>query len=146
MGVGGTIRAAAKLCNDLAGDDPENRDIPAGEIFDLYRTLKKGGSGGPAADPALRPRPGAHHPPGLIVLKTVLKAFDVTSVSVSRYGVAEGYLIKRVLRKRAIPMEETKREQIDTRYTQERELSWLKFDERGDGGGLGTTRCPCLSG
>ena len=98
VGVGGTIRAAAKLCNDLAGDDPENRDIPAGEIFDLYRTLKKGDRA--ALRQILRSAPDRVHTilPGLIVLKTVLKAFDVTSVSVSRYGVREGYLIKRVLK------------------------------------------------
>ena len=42
VGVGGTFRAARKLCNDLSGVDPENPVIPAGEIRGLYRKLKRG--------------------------------------------------------------------------------------------------------
>ena len=38
-GVGGTFRAAAKLCNDLSGADPDNRIIPPGETHALYKGL-----------------------------------------------------------------------------------------------------------
>ena len=96
-GVGGTVRAAAKLCNDLAGADPDNRIIPAGEIRELYKDLKKGGPGHPAAHPAVGARTGAHYPAGLAILTAVLKAYQVETVSVSSCGVREGYLLDRVM-------------------------------------------------
>lgn len=98
VGVGGTIRAVGKLCNDRAGADPENRDIPAEEIISLYHGLKKGDRA--TLRQILRSAPDRVHTilPGLIVLKTVLKAFQVKTISVCRYGVREGYLLKRVLK------------------------------------------------
>ena len=39
-GVGGTVRAVAKLCNDVYHRDPELRTMSAGELRDLYRLLK----------------------------------------------------------------------------------------------------------
>ena len=44
-GVGGTIRAAAKLYNACSGADPANRVIPAEELRGLYKELKKGDQG-----------------------------------------------------------------------------------------------------
>ena len=96
-GVGGTIRAAAKLCNDLSGSDPDNRIIPAGEIRDLYKSLKKGDRA--TLRQILRSVPDRVHTilPGLAILNAVLKSYEVETVSVSACGVREGYLLKRVM-------------------------------------------------
>ena len=96
-GVGGTIRAAAKLCNDLAGADPNNRMIPAGEIKELYRRLKKGDQA--TLRQILRSVPDRVHTilPGLVILSAVLKSYEVETVSVSACGVREGYLLSRVM-------------------------------------------------
>ena len=96
-GVGGTIRAAAKLCNDLSGADPDNRIIPAGEIRDLYKSLKKGDRA--TLRQILRSVPDRVHTilPGLAILNAVLKSYEVETVSVSACGVREGYLLKRVM-------------------------------------------------
>ena len=97
VGVGGTIRAAAKLCNDIAGADPDNRLIPAAELRDLYKGLKKGDKN--TLRQILRSAPDRVHTilPGLIILNTVLKAYEVETVSVSSCGVREGYLLDRVV-------------------------------------------------
>ena len=96
-GVGGTIRAAAKLCNDLSGADPDNRIIPAGEIRSLYKDLKKGDRA--TLRQILRSVPDRVHTilPGLVILNQVLKRCQVETVSVSACGVREGYLLHRVM-------------------------------------------------
>ncbi len=100
-GVGGTFRAAAKLCNDLSGADPDNRVIPAEEIHTLYKRLKKGNQS--ALRQILRSVPDRVHTilPGLAILTAILEAYQVSAVSVSACGVREGYLLRRVM------MEET---------------------------------------
>ena len=97
-GVGGTIRATAKLCNDLAGTDPANRLIPAAEIRALYRGLKKGDRN--TLRQILRAAPERVHTllPGLLILTTVIKAYGVETVRVSACGVREGYLLDRVMK------------------------------------------------
>ncbi|WP_130871256.1 Ppx/GppA phosphatase family protein [Intestinimonas massiliensis (ex Afouda et al. 2020)] len=96
-GVGGTIRAAAKLCNDLSGADPDNRIIPVGEIRSLYKDLKKGDRD--TLRQILRSVPDRVHTilPGLAILTAVLRAYQVETVSVSTCGVREGYLLNRVI-------------------------------------------------
>ena len=95
--MGGTIRAAAKLCNDLSGSDPDNRIIPVGEIRSLYKDLKKGDRD--TLRQILRSVPDRVHTilPGLAILTAVLRAYQVETVSVSTCGVREGYLLNRVI-------------------------------------------------
>ena len=96
-GVGGTIRAAAKLCNDLSGADQNNRTIPAEEIRALYKDLKKGDQA--TLRQILRTVPDRVHTilPGLAILNAVLKSYEVETVLVSPCGVREGYLLQRVM-------------------------------------------------
>lgn len=96
-GVGGTIRAAAKLCNDLSGADQNNRTIPAEEIRALYKDLKKGDQA--TLRQILRTVPDRVHTilPGLAILCAVLKSYEVETVLVSPCGVREGYLLQRVM-------------------------------------------------
>lgn len=96
-GVGGTFRAAAKLCNDLSGTDPDNKVIPADEIHALYKGLKK--SDRDTLRQILRSVPDRVHTilPGLAILKEILDAYQVSTVTVSACGVREGYLLRRVM-------------------------------------------------
>ena len=96
-GVGGTFRAAAKLCNDLSGTDPDNKVIPADEIYALYKGLKK--SDRDTLRQILRSVPDRVHTilPGLAILKEILDAYQVSTVTVSACGVREGYLLRRVM-------------------------------------------------
>lgn len=96
-GVGGTFRAAAKLCNDLSGTDPDNKVIPADEIHALYKGLKK--SDRDTLRQILRSVPDRVHTilPGLAILKEILDTYQVSTVTVSACGVREGYLLQRVM-------------------------------------------------
>ena len=96
-GVGGTFRATAKLCNDLSGTDPDNKVIPADEIYALYTGLKK--SDRDTLRQILRSVPDRVHTilPGLAILKEILDAYQVSTVTVSACGVREGYLLQRVM-------------------------------------------------
>ena len=96
-GVGGTIRAAAKLYNACSGADPANRVIPAEELRGLYKELKKGDQG--TLRQILRTAPDRVHTilPGLVILNAVVKSYGVETISVSACGVREGYLLQRVM-------------------------------------------------
>ena len=96
-GVGGTIRAAAKLCNARSGADPANRVIPAAELRGLYKELKRGDQA--TLRQILRTAPDRVHTilPGLVILSAVVKSYGVETVSVSACGVREGYLLQRVM-------------------------------------------------
>ena len=96
-GVGGTVRAAAKLCNRLADADPDNRIIPAADIRSLYKNLKKGDV--KTLRQILLSTPDRVHTvlPGLAILTTVLKLYEADTVSASSCGVREGYLLSRIM-------------------------------------------------
>lgn len=98
LGVGGTIRAVGKLCDNLNGGAP-GRLLSAEEIRELYHLLKKGDKS--TLRQILRSAPDRVHTflPGLIILNTVIKIHGVETVSVSAQGVREGYLLCRVMGK-----------------------------------------------
>lgn len=95
-GVGGTIRAAGKLC----GLKPV-QSLTAQDIRALCHRLKKGDK--ETLREVLRISPDRIHTllPGLIILREVVKAFSVETIDVSLQGVREGYLLSRVLGKEA---------------------------------------------
>ena len=97
-GVGGTVRAVAKLCNDVYGRDPELRTMSAQELKDLYKLLKKGGRD--TLRQLLRSAPDRVHTllPGLIILNAIVKTCGVETVVASAAGVREGYLMDHVLK------------------------------------------------
>lgn len=97
VGVGGTIRAASKLHSRLAGTDPAVRMVSAGELLELYKSMKKGGK--KALELILRTAPERIHTilPGMAILTAVLTAYGVETVSVSERGVREGYLLSKVI-------------------------------------------------
>ena len=96
-GVGGTIRAAAKLYNACSGADPANRVIPAEELRGLYKELKKGEQG--TLRQILRTAPDRVHTilPGLVILNAVVKSYGVETISVSAGGGREGSRLPRVM-------------------------------------------------
>ena len=97
VGVGGTIRAVLRLCNDLSKTDPKNRVLKAESVRGLYKLLKKGDKD--TLRQILRSAPDRVHTivPGLIIFNTVLRAYEVDTIRVSTCGVREGYLLSRVM-------------------------------------------------
>ena len=91
-GVGGTIRAAAKLCGHTPG-----QILSSEKLRDLYRQLKKGDQ--TTLRRILQGSPDRVHTilPGLIILNVILKRYGIETVDVSTQGVREGYLLTYVI-------------------------------------------------
>lgn len=94
VGVGGTLRACLKINNYLHDYDPSNNEITIDELDEIIRTLL--GDFDKAKSILLRNVPERIHTlvPGLTILKTISKSFDVNTIYVSQFGVREGFLAK----------------------------------------------------
>lgn len=97
-GVGGTARAACKVANLFFDKPRDNRVLPAGELHQLLKHLKD-----PHRDELhllLKAAPDRIHTliPGMLVLDTVARTFQLEDITVSPCGVREGYLHERVLK------------------------------------------------
>ncbi|SCP94816.1 Ppx/GppA phosphatase family protein [Anaerobium acetethylicum] len=98
-GVGGTIRAAGKLNNGVYNLPSTNIDVDlkhVREILDSVQNSKKS-----TLKPLLQNVPDRIHTiiPGLIILDTIAEYFGSQNIVISRYGVREGYLYERVMKK-----------------------------------------------
>lgn len=96
-GVGGTVRAAARLRNEWCpGADPQSNLTRAQVDTVVERTFYDPFS---AARDILRCVPERVHTciPGLLVAQTAMEAFGVEEIEVHDFGVREGYLLAKVL-------------------------------------------------
>ncbi|MGN0982370.1 MAG: hypothetical protein ACI4O0_05725, partial [Candidatus Limivicinus sp.] len=97
--VGGTARAALRLSQKLFGLPDSCRTITRSQFDTLAQRLCK--SDQDAAQLILRYAPERIHTlvPGILVLQYILKQYQVSELTVSRYGAREGYL-RRVVQPR----------------------------------------------
>lgn len=98
-GVGGTVRATKHLINDRYSLPEFNKEIKTKSLKKLLKSLSK-----PNKDTLkniLQVVPERVHTvvPGIIILDTIAKYFESETIIVSRYGVREGYLYNKVLKK-----------------------------------------------
>lgn len=97
FGVGGTVRAAAKMHAEMANTPRPEVLTPAmlDEIIDFY-----GRDPSSFAHLALRAVPDRVHTllPGCLILRRVLKEYGAESLRICGGGVREGYLIERILK------------------------------------------------
>ena len=97
-GIGGTIRATAKLSNAMFSFPEENQEISyknLNRILDEYKYAKD-----EVKKSILQTSPERIHTlmPGMILLRAVAKRFRGDIILANNYGVREGYLFDRVLR------------------------------------------------
>ncbi len=94
--VGGTARAALRLCGKLFGLPGDCRTFTRDQLDALAERLE--GSDREAADLILRYEPERIHTliPGLMVLQYLAERYGAKDVTVSHYGVREGYLHRRI--------------------------------------------------
>lgn len=99
-GVGGSIRAILKLYNEEYKMDDGNRDMKSGKLKKLLELY--GDNKNYLIDRIIKTAPDRLHTiiPGLTILCTVVKYYNLNTVHVSRYGVREGYLMRYVLNKK----------------------------------------------
>ena len=99
IGVGGTARAALKIAQYYYGTSSDCHSITASQLDDLCEFLTSGKKA--AIDLILQLEADRIHTliPGLLVLQHVFHLFQAQQLIVSKYGVREGYLCERVLKK-----------------------------------------------
>ncbi len=98
-GVGGTLRAAAKLNNDLYEIYPPSKKLPADHIKTLLDLLD--GRDAATLQRILKVTPDRIHTiiPGLIILNAIIDYFGSETIFATNCGIREGYLYHKVLQK-----------------------------------------------
>jgi exopolyphosphatase/guanosine-5'-triphosphate,3'-diphosphate pyrophosphatase len=96
-GVGGTIRAACKLNNEIYGMPSSNRTLDAGHIGEIIKTIR--GNDKESLSYILKTVPERIHTiiPGMTILQTIADCFNCKTINVSNYGIREGYLFKKFI-------------------------------------------------
>ncbi len=96
-GVGGTVRAAARLNNVLFGLPSCNSEFPAQNLEDMLDRFQN--SGKLALETILRNAPARVHTllPGMIILHTIAATCRSQTIQAHSFGIREGYLFGRVL-------------------------------------------------
>ncbi len=96
--VGGTARACLRMTRAVYGLPETVNRISARQVEDLCTLLT--GSQKRAADLILKQEPDRIHTmiPGLLILRHLVEGFGAGEIVVSKYGVREGYLCKKILK------------------------------------------------
>lgn len=99
-GVGGTIRASKKLNMTLFEDDM-TKPVPVENIEKMLQLLKKEDK--KTLRRILQVVPDRVHTiiPGMLILHNIATYYECKEIYVSNYGVREGYLFEKVLKKGA---------------------------------------------
>ena len=94
--VGGTARASLRLCRKLCGLPGDQRTLTREQLNDLAKRLC--GDRKDAAELILRYEPERIHTlvPGLMILRYLADRFDAADITISCYGVREGYLLQKI--------------------------------------------------
>lgn len=94
--VGGSARAALKLSRTVFQLPQTCRTFTAQQLEEVFSLLRSDQR--TATDLILKAAPERLHTliPGLMILRHIVKTFDASEVIVSRYGVREGYLCKKI--------------------------------------------------
>lgn len=97
-GVGGTIRAFAKLEKEMKNSKEQNERIPVTHIKKILEQINN--SHKETLKPVLQTIPDRIHTiiPGMIILDTIAHYFGSEEILVSDYGIREGYLYDRILK------------------------------------------------
>ena len=97
-GVGGTIRAAAKLSNHIFGLPKNNTNIEIHHIKQILELIHNSHKN--TLTPILQNIPDRVHTiiPGLIIVDTIMDYFQSENITVSKFGIREGYFYERILK------------------------------------------------
>lgn len=97
-GIGGSVRAAAKMQAQAAGERVRPKSMTAAEIRAILDWCQSDPDA--FAHTALKASAERVHTlvPGCVILHTLLEEFGAERLEICKYGVREGYLIDRMLR------------------------------------------------
>ena len=96
-GVGGTIRATGELCENIFKKKATKTLIKSENIKKIIRKCDESEKG--LLKKILKVVPDRVHTiiPGMIILNTIVRFYEIEEIHVSPYGVREGYLFSKVL-------------------------------------------------
>ena len=99
IGIGGSIRAAKNMNNDMFEMPRENNRIFANNVSKLLKEFQ--GNENEVLRKVLKVSPDRVHTliPGMIVMDTVCKYVKCKDILMSPYGVREGYLYQKLFSK-----------------------------------------------
>lgn len=102
IGVGGTLRATLKLSNQYHRISDESTSMTSEQLDELCAFLLSGKK--EACDMILKHEADRIHTiiPGILILQHVVHLFEAKQLIVGRYGVREGYLCQRIIKKNTI--------------------------------------------
>lgn len=94
--IGGSVRAIAKFHARMLESDKSSKSVTLDDVDRILSLAKK--DEGTFAHLATKAVPDRIHTimPGCIILKTLMKRYDKTSLTICKYGVREGYLLSRL--------------------------------------------------
>lgn len=97
FGIGGSIRAVAKLLGRMAGSDKAQKTMTPKDVDRILALLRDDPS--QFAHTAVKAVPDRLHSvvPGCLILRMLMAAAHAETLTVCKYGVREGYLRERVL-------------------------------------------------
>ena len=97
IGSGGTMRATLKLARDLFSLPAESQEFDASHVKEITELLKKKDENNYLKVYQIIPERLMTISAGLAILRQVIAKFGCETISVSKFGVREGYLVDRVL-------------------------------------------------
>jgi len=97
VGIGGTLRATLRLSHALFGTEESNDTIPSSRVKDIIRLMVNNEDQIYFKVFKAIPERLMTITTGLYILQRAIATFGSESISVSNYGVREGYLIEKVL-------------------------------------------------
>ena len=96
-GIGGTVRAAAKMYAQTHGEGVRPKTLTPAQVDGILRMRRSDASA--FAHSALKASAERIHTltPGCVILESLLTGLDAEKLEICKYGVREGYLIERML-------------------------------------------------
>ena len=96
-GIGGTVRAAARLLNHMQNNKKEKNHFPASDFLKLADKLAEGDTD--LKKLVLKICPDRIHTiiPGIFIIREIIRQTSCSCIYISGYGVREGYLCKHIL-------------------------------------------------
>lgn len=97
-GIGGSVRAVAKMLGRMHGSDKAQKQIAPADVDEVLGFLEDDPSA--FAHTAVKAAPDRLHSmvPGCLILHEVMKSARAEGLTVCKYGIREGYLSERILK------------------------------------------------
>lgn len=96
-GVGGTMRAFGKLSRELLAAKQDEQLLDIAHLKTLNRLLRQDDWGMKRQIYKIVPERTLNLEPGFLILQQIAKRFGTQWVTISKYGVREGYLLEKML-------------------------------------------------